>query len=58
METLHNEYTLFLSDIKLKIRQAQYEAMRSVNTRLVFSIIYALSKLLKKGVSSLQKGLQ
>ncbi len=35
METLHNEYTLFLSDIKLKIRQAQYEAMRSVNTRLV-----------------------
>jgi predicted nuclease of restriction endonuclease-like (RecB) superfamily len=29
------EYTLFLSDLKTKIRQAQYEAMKAVNTQLV-----------------------
>lgn len=35
MQTLHNEYATFLSDIKSKIRQAQYEAMKAVNTQLV-----------------------
>lgn len=29
------DYTLFLSDIKAKIQQAQYEAMKAVNTHLV-----------------------
>ncbi len=30
------DYALFLSDIKAKIKQAQYEAMKAVNTQLVW----------------------
>jgi predicted nuclease of restriction endonuclease-like (RecB) superfamily len=32
----NTEYAVFLSDIKAKIKQAQYEAMKAVNTQLVF----------------------
>jgi len=36
METPQYDYAHFLGDIKTKIRQAQYEAMKSVNSRLVW----------------------
>lgn len=35
MQTPPNDYPLFLSDIKSKIRQAQYAALKSVNTQLI-----------------------
>lgn len=35
MNKLPVDYTLLLSDIKTKIRQAQYDAMKAVNTQLV-----------------------
>jgi predicted nuclease of restriction endonuclease-like (RecB) superfamily len=35
MQTLPTEYTHFLGEIKTKIRRAQYEAMKAVNTNLV-----------------------
>lgn len=35
MQTQPTDYAHFLGEIKSKIRQAQYEAMKAVNTQLV-----------------------
>jgi predicted nuclease of restriction endonuclease-like (RecB) superfamily len=43
----NTDYLLFLSDIKSKIKQAQYEAMKAVNTQLVL-LYWEIGKLISE----------